>query len=141
MRRWLLYALLVLTLNFAWEMMQAKWFASMQGVALLRATLLCFRAALGDFVIGAVAFAAAALVARTITWPAERRVFVPAVMFVGVGLVIAIAYEVLALSTARWTYDETMPTLLGIGVLPLLQWLLLPLIEVLAFRLIFRFSS
>ncbi len=138
MRRWAAFALLVLALNFAWEMLQAKWFASMQGVPLLRATILCFRAALGDLVIVAIGFAAAALVARTSAWPAERRLVIPATVFVAVALAIAIGYEVFALSTARWRYDDTMPTLFGIGVLPLLQWLLLPIIEVWAFLAIFR---
>src|SRR6266581_791485 len=102
MRRWTAFALLVLALNFAWEMMQAKWFASMHGLPPIRATLLCFRAALGDLVITAIGF------------------------------------EVFALSTARWSYGATMPTLFGIGVLPLLQWLLLPITEVWLYRAIFR---
>ena len=46
-KRWLAFALLMLALNFGWEMMQAKWFASMQRLPLWRGTLLCFRAALG----------------------------------------------------------------------------------------------
>ena len=138
MRPWTAFALIVLALNFAWEMMQAKWFASMRGLSPMRATLLCFRAALGDLVIATTAFAVAALAARAVTWPAERRVVVPATVFVGVGLAVTIRYEVLALSTARWSYDATMPTLFGIGVLPLLQWLLLPIAEVGSFRAIFR---
>ena len=138
MKRWAAFALLVLALNFAWEMLQAKWFASMQGLPPQRATLLCFRAAVGDLAIAAVAFTIAAFVARTVTWPAERRLVAPAVVFVVVGLAITIGYEVFALSTARWSYDETMPTLFGIGILPLLQWLLLPIAEVWLFRAISR---
>ncbi|GAC1395111.1 MAG: hypothetical protein NVSMB68_12070 [Thermoanaerobaculia bacterium] len=36
----------------------------------------------------------------------------------------------------RWRYSETMPTLFGVGTLPLLQWLLVPFIEVTSFRFI-----
>ena len=54
---------------------------------------------------------------------------------------IVIAYEVFALSNAIWRYDEKMPTLFGIGLLPLLQWLLLPVVELWVFRLIFRRPS
>ncbi len=118
--------------------MQAKWFASMHGLPPIRATLLCFRAALGDLVITAIGFAVAALVARAVTWPAERRRVIPVAVFVAVGLAITIGYEVFALSTARWSYGATMPTLFGIGVLPLLQWLLLPITEVWLYRAIFR---
>jgi hypothetical protein len=138
MKRWLTFALLVLALNFAWEMKQSKRFASMEEMTLWRGTLLCFRAALGDLVITAIAFAVAAIVAKGATRPMLRRVVIGTVTFVVVGLAIAIAYEVFALSTGRWRYDQTMPTLFGIGVLPLLQWLLLPLIDVLLFRLISR---
>src|SRR2546427_691061 len=72
MKRWIAFLLLVVALNFAWEMVQAKWFVSMHGLALLPATLLCFRAALGDLVITAIAFALAALVARSATWLSAR---------------------------------------------------------------------
>jgi hypothetical protein len=138
MRRWSAFALLVLALNLAWEMMQANWFASMRGLPLLPATLLCFRAALGDLVIAALAFVLAALVVRSAMWPAERGIVVPATIFIGLAMAAVIAYEQFALSNGRWRYDETMPTLFGIGALPLLQWLVLPIIEVWIFRPLFR---
>src|SRR6266545_7125692 len=108
MKRWIAFLLLVVALNFAWEMLQAKWFASMHGLALLPATLLCFRAALGDLAITAIAFALAALVAKSATWPAKRLFVMPATVFVAVSIAITIAYEVFALSTGRWQYAETM---------------------------------
>ena len=138
MKRWFVFALLVLALNFAWEMMQASWFASMRGLPLWRGTLLCFRAALGDLVITAIAFALAAMIAKSAIWPTERRVIIVTVAFIVTATAIAVAYEHLALSTGRWRYDETMATLFGIGMLPLLQWLLLPMIDVWLFRLIAR---
>src|SRR4051812_503727 len=82
MKRWLAFVLLVLALNFAWEMMQAKWFVSMERLPLWRGTLLCFRAALGDLVITAVAFAVAAIVARSATWPMDRCALMATVIFV-----------------------------------------------------------
>src|SRR5712671_4416682 len=107
MRRWPTFALLVLALNFAWEMMQADWFASMRGVPLLPATFLCLRAALGDLVIAAVAFVLTALVVRSVMWPAERGIVVPATIFIGLAMAAVIAYEKFALSTGRWRYVET----------------------------------
>ena len=136
MKRWTTFALLVFALNFGWEMMQAKWFASMQGLPLWRATLLCARATLGDLFITAVAFGAAAVIAKRLMWPASHHVVRGTITFIVVGMAIVAAYEVFALSTGRWRYDETMPTLFGVGVLPLLQWLLLPLIGVALFRFI-----
>jgi hypothetical protein len=136
MRRWLVFASLTLILHFAWEVSQATWYASMHGLPFWRATLLCARAAMGDLVIAAIAFAVAAAVAKSMTWPIRSPL--ATIVFVVVGLTIVVAYEVFAISTGRWRYDATMPTIFGIGLLPVLQWLLLPLVEVFAFRLIFR---
>jgi hypothetical protein len=141
MKRWISFLLLILALNFAWEMLQADWFASMHGLPLLRATLLCLRASLGDLVITAVAFAIAALVRRSPTWPAERGIIVPAAIFLTVAIAIAVVCEAFALSASRWQYDASMPTLFGIGLLPLLQWLVLPIVDLWTFRLIFRRAS
>lgn len=49
--------------------------------------------------------------------------------FVAVGVAITIAFEWVATELLdRWTYAESMPTLplLGTGILPLLQWIVLP---------------
>ena len=136
--RWFTSLLLVLALHFGWEMMQARWFVNMHGMPPLRATFWCFRAALGDVVITAIAFSVAALTARSAAWPARQRVLVPAAVFVAAALPIVIGYELFAISTGRWQYDPSMPTIFGIGALPLLQWLLLPIVEVWIFRLLFR---
>lgn len=138
MKQWLAFALLVLALNFAWEMSQAPWFASMRGLSFWRATLLCARAALGDVVIAAIAFAIAAAVAKSLAWPIERRASLAAAVFVLTGLAISAAYEGFALKSGMWRYESRMPTLFGLGLLPLLQWCVLPIAEVLLFRLMWR---
>ena len=134
MKRWATFALLVFSLNFAWEMMQMNWFASMQGPPLWRTTLVCARATLGDLVITAMAFGIAALVGKSTRWPTGPRVVIAAITFVVVGITITVVYEIFALAKGMWRYDETMPAVFGIGALPLLQWLLLPVVEVLLFR-------
>jgi hypothetical protein len=138
MKRWLAFALLVLALNFAWEMSQAPWFASMRGLPFWQATLLCTRAALGDLLIAAIAFAIAAAVAKSLAWPVNRRAALATVVFILTGLVITAAYEGFALRSGKWRYESRMPTLFGLGLLPLLQWCLLPIVEVMLFRLMWR---
>ncbi len=119
-------------------MAQGKWFASMQGLAFWRATLVCLRATIGDLVITAAAFAVAATVVKDLIWPVGQRVVVAMTLFIALGLAISIAYELLAVSTGKWHYGERMPTLFGLGVLPLLQWLAVPVTEVMLFRVIWR---
>ena len=49
--------------------------------------------------------------------------------FVGLGILITIVFEFLAAKVwGRWSYSEMMPVipLLKVGLLPLLQWVVLP---------------
>ena len=138
MKRWTTFAVLVLALNFGWEMLQGKWFASMQNLPFWKAALTCARATLGDLLITAIAFSIAALIGKGMMWPSAPRVVIAAAVFVLVGIAITAGFEVFAISMGRWQYDAKMPTLFGVGALPLLQWILLPIAEVLLFRLIAR---
>ena len=137
-KRWFAFGALVFALNFAWEMSQARWFASMRDVPFWAATYLCARAAFGDLVIAAISFAAAAALARSVTWPLQHRAVFSSGAFILVGLAIVVVYELVALRTGMWQYAETMPTLFGIGALPILQWLALPICEVGLFRVLGR---
>ena len=138
MKRWLAFALLVFALNFAWEMSQTPWFASMRGLPFWRATLLCASAAFGDVAIAAIAFALAAAVVKSLAWPVNRRAALATVVFILTGLAISAAYEGFALRSGKWRYESRMPTLFGLGLLPALQWCLLPVVEVMLFRLMQR---
>ncbi|HVS30682.1 MAG TPA: hypothetical protein VMS98_04420 [Thermoanaerobaculia bacterium] len=135
--RWLAWTAVTFAMHFVWEMSQAKWFVGMAELPFWTGTFLCLRASLGDIVITAVAFVSAAAASRTLLWPRLRRTL-PFTMFMLVGLIITIAYEVFALRTGRWSYGPEMPTLFGIGLLPLLQWTIIPPIEVVIFRALWR---
>ena len=137
--RWLTFALTTVALHFVWEMAQGRWFASMAPLSFWQATRLCARATIGDGVITAVAFATAAVPARSFHWPTEmRKLLLPVAIFIAIGLAVTVAYEIHALAIGQWSYTETMPTIAGIGVLPILQWLVLPIGELAAFRILWR---
>ncbi|HXI13497.1 MAG TPA: hypothetical protein VNM92_12765 [Thermoanaerobaculia bacterium] len=136
--RWGAFVLLVAVMHFAWELAHSPLFASMQGLPVLSATLLCARATLGDLVITAFAFVLAAVAARSFHWPAKKRLASAAAVFVLIGIAVTAGYEIFAIRTGRWQYSESMPTIFGIGLSPLLQWLLLPLVEIAAFRFLWR---
>ncbi|MGZ5492759.1 MAG: hypothetical protein ACXW3E_04400 [Thermoanaerobaculia bacterium] len=42
------------------------------------------------------------------------------------GLLVAILIERWAVGSGRWRYEEAMPTIAGIGVMPLAQWIIVP---------------
>ena len=91
----------------------------------------------GDLVITAIAFSAAAI-AGGLHWPLILRRFGPGLIFLTAGILLTIGYEIYALSAGRWAYDERMPVIFGIGLTPLLQWIVIPPLEIAAFRLIWR---
>ena len=89
---------------------------------------MCTRAAVGDAVISLIAFWLVSATWRTRGWitePSRNQ----KVAFIAVGLILAIALEVLATRVSdRWDYAGTMPMVpvIGIGLLPILQWMVLP---------------
>lgn len=113
------------TTHFGWEMGQADFYSSMQNLPVWRATAWCARAALSDVFISAIAYGAAAAVHSDIKWCQSLRISSFAI-YIAVGLVITIAIERWAVESARWSYDATMPTVAGIGLSPLLQWIVVP---------------
>lgn len=135
--RWIAVILVTFALHFAWEMAQGNLFRQMQSMPFWRATAWCTRATAGDFVITTIAFSAAAMSGGR-HWPLIRRRLSPAVIFLTVGILITIGYEIYAVSTGRWAYDAQMPQIFGIGLSPLLQWIVIPLLEIAAFGVIWR---
>jgi hypothetical protein len=88
----------------------------------------CTQATIGDSGIALVAFWVTAMLARKRDWILQPRKPDIAI-FITAGIVATIVLEDLATGVlARWVYDNTMPRLpvLGIGLLPLMQWLVVP---------------
>lgn len=125
MRRLFAIALAAYALHFGWEMAHASLFTPMERLPFWQATAWCARAAGWDVVISAAAYAAAALTARCVLWPGRRRAWPFAIYFLA-GLGITIAIERWAVSVGRWDYRQAMPTIAGIGLTPLLQWIVIP---------------
>ena len=90
----------------------------------------CSRAAAGDAMIALVAYWAVVLIVRHrdgVLVPTASRVL----GFTACGLAVAIAIERLALGglwMQDWSYSPLMPVVpgLGVGLSPLVQWLVLP---------------
>lgn len=119
-------ALFAVLLNLPWELAQVPLFIGMPTAEHWSALKVCGRATAGDAVIALLGFWVVAATARTREWiirPTVLQIF----GFVAVGVVITIIMEWLAIRVLdRWTYAQTMPTILGIGAAPLAQWVVLP---------------
>lgn len=123
---WAALALFAFLLNFAWEMLQAPFYRGMATAAHGAAVRVCTLATAGDVAILLVAYGVVAAVTGRRWWlaaPARGRV----AGFLVVGLAITVALEALNVYVrGRWTYAPSMPLIFGIGLTPLVQWLVLP---------------
>ncbi len=108
--------------NFTWEMAQAVLYESMGTV--WQATWRCFVASLAD------AWMVLALVG--VGWAVCRRAGsrTGGAAVVALGIVLGAAIEWSGLERGQWGYNEHMPLIYGtqIGVVPVLQMTLLPLL-------------
>ena len=117
-------------LNLAWEYWQVPFFRGMADQPHWLGVKACTQATLGDAGIALAAFWIAAIFARARSWilrPNKLDVGI----FLGVGVLVTILYEALATGVLeRWAYSDAMPRLplIGTGLLPLLQWLVIPLL-------------
>ena len=115
-------------LNFVWEMWQIPFYTVMPDGTHWAGVLACTKASLGDVAISLVAFWFVSALAQSRRWinhSSVSQVF----GFVAVGVISTIIFEALATGPLnRWSYAPSMPTLpvLGTGLFPLLQWILLP---------------
>lgn len=123
-------AVFALLLNFPWEVLQAPLFEGMAAAphsAVIRA---CLQATLGDAVILLLAHTSVTAATRRRRWaitPSWREV----AGFVAVGIAITAMIESLATRghwAQTWAYSSAMPVIpgIGVGLSPLLQWLIVP---------------
>ncbi len=129
-----LWSALAFALNLAWEIAHVRLYtlwASTDGLSVSWALLHC---TLGDVVIALAMFALAVVMLGDKDWPISRP-------WAGGAIVVAGAVAYTALSewynvyrVGSWGYTASMPLIIGIGLSPLLQWLVLPPVMVVVYR-------
>lgn len=121
-------AIFCFLLNFLWEVQQMPFFQLPVDLSCWERIINCTFATVGDVGISLTAFWTVAVLSKSRQWllqPRWRQIDT----FILVGVVITVIFEALATGVLnRWEYADIMPTLplLGTGVLPLLQWVLIP---------------
>lgn len=122
----MLLALAAFSLNWLWEMVQMSAYAEMAESSWRETALLCARASLGDVAMTFGIYGLGALAAGRLRWGMEGKwnVYAAAALL---GAVFAAAFEWKALSSGRWSYTSQMPivAVLGVGLWPLFQLVLL----------------
>ncbi len=128
------WAAWALVLNLLWEVAQLPFYAFAPAIGPLAIAWFVIHCTAGDVGIALVSFGMAALATRDLEWPA-RRPWLGLAVALGVGLVWTIQSEWQNVYVrSAWAYSAAMPTIWGVGLLPILQWLLLPALVLLAVR-------
>jgi hypothetical protein len=130
----LTWTLWLFALNLVWEVVQLPLYAMgrySEWPALGYAVLHC---TLGDAVMAFAAYLIAALMTGEPQWTMDRPLAgLAVVLFAGEAFTIwAEWYNVYVLHS--WAYAAGMPTIRGIGVAPLAQWLVLPVLALAILR-------
>lgn len=131
-----LWAALAFVLNLIWEIAHVRLYtiwAAEDGMSVAWALLHC---SLGDVVIAVAMFALAGIVLRRADWPASRPWTGGAIVVIGAVAFTAWSEWYNVYRAGNWGYTASMPMIFGIGVSPLLQWIVLPPAMVGAYRML-----
>ena len=125
-------------LNLVWEIIQLPLYTIYYETDLQTIAYAVAHCTLGDVLIALSSYLFAAATTRSWDWPVDRAVPGAAVAVVA-GLTYTALSEWLNVSVrGSWAYAPAMPQLFGLGLLPLLQWLVLPLLGLFIFRALER---
>ena len=129
-----LWSALAFVLNLAWEIAHVRLYtiwATADGAGVAWALLHC---SVGDVMIALAMFALAGMVLRRSDWPASRPWSGGAIVVIGAMAYTAWSEWQNVYRIGSWGYTAGMPLIFGIGLSPLLQWLILPPVMVVAYR-------
>lgn len=118
--------LLAALLNLVWELIQLPLYTIYETATSSSIAFAVLHCTIGDVLIALACYGAAALGVRSFRWPIERPLLGGAIA-VFIGVAYTAFSEWLNVSVrGSWEYAAAMPTVYGIGVSPLLQWLVVP---------------
>jgi len=127
-------------LHFFWEMIQVPFFSGMARASHWDVVWLCTRATVGDANIAFGAYVLGALSVKDWFWITKPWRLSTLSVYLGAGLIVTIIFEYWATGAGqRWNYSDLMPEtpLLGIGALPLAQWVIIPIVLIYAVKWMF----
>jgi hypothetical protein len=133
-----LWSALAFVLNLAWEIAQVRLYtvwAAADGMNIAWSLLHC---SVGDAIIAFALFALAGMVLRRADWPASHPWTGGAIVVIGALAYTAWSEWYNVYRAGSWGYTASMPLIFGIGLSPLLQWLILPPALVIAYRMLWR---
>lgn len=133
-----LWSMLALVLNLAWEIAHVRLYMLWDAADRMTIAWSVLHCSLGDVVIALSLFALAGFALRQKDWPVLRPIAGGTIVVIG-----AVVYTVWSewfnvYKIGSWSYTSRMPMIFGIGLSPLLQWLILPPLMTIAYRAIWQ---
>ena len=129
-----LWAALAFALNLVWEIAHARLYTLWTEADVPSVAWSLFHCSVGDVLIALAMFALAGLALRRADWPLSRPWAGGAMVVIGAMAYTAWSEWHNVYRAGSWSYTASMPLIFGIGLSPLLQWLILPPVMVLAYR-------
>ena len=128
------WAALSFTLNLAWEVLQLPLYTIARTGTLPQLAFAVLHCTGGDALIAGASFLLAAIALRAPDWPGARPWAGGAIALTGGVAYTAYSEWHNVYQTGAWAYAPSMPLIFGIGILPLLQWIVIPACTVLIIR-------
>ena len=129
-----LWSALAFAVNLAWEIAQVRLYTLWAAADGRTVAWSLFHCSVGDAMIALAMFAAAGVVLRRADWPESRPWAGGAIVVIGTLAYTAWSEWYNVYRAGGWAYSASMPLVFGIGLSPLLQWLILPPILVAGYR-------
>ena len=129
-----LWAALAFALNLTWEIAQVRLYTIWAEADRLSVAWALLHCSLGDVLIALAMFLLAGIMLWRSDWPASRPWMGGAIAVIGAVGFTAWSEWYNVYRAGSWGYTASMPLIFGIGLSPLLQWLILPPALVLAYR-------
>ncbi len=114
-------------LNFAWEMLQTRYFVGMAELGWWTATWICLKATVGDVAMILLALWLVGVATDDKLW-IDHDARAPVAAFMALSVLQALALEWYSVRSGRWSYGPDMPIdpILHLGLAPVLQWFVIP---------------
>jgi hypothetical protein len=129
-----LWSALAFALNLAWEIAHVRLYTLWTSADGLSVASALFHCTLGDVAIALAMFALAVVMLGDKDWPISRSWAGGAIVVTGALAYTAWSEWYNVYRAGSWGYTANMPLVFGIGLSPLLQWLVLPPVMVVVYR-------
>lgn len=122
----LVWLVLALPLHLAWEIAHLPLYTLWDDPDRARIAVYLLHCVLGDGLIAVSVYLLTAIVFRDLVWPL-RRPWMAGAFMLAAGLGFAVFSEWYNVyRVGSWAYTAAMPLIAGIGLTPLLQWVVVP---------------